>query len=90
VLKHAGASAVNIVLERRRAELRIIIEDNGVGFQPEAIGDSDGGRRRLGLVGIHERALLAGGRVEIESAPGEGTTLYVKIPITPKEREGNL
>lgn len=81
VLKHARASAVSILLEQRRDELRLVIEDNGVGFNPQAPAHRRSGRRRLGLVGMQERATLAGGGLEIESAPGAGTTIYVRIPL---------
>ncbi len=77
VLKHARASAVSIVLERQRSDLRLVVEDNGVGFDLQAVR----GEGRLGLVGIRERAALAGGAVEIETAPNAGTTLYVQIPV---------
>lgn len=81
VLKHARASAVSIVLERQRSDLRLAVEDNGIGFDLQAV--RSGGR--LGLVGIRERAALAGGWMEIETAPNAGTTLYVQIPV---QREG--
>jgi PAS domain S-box-containing protein len=81
VLKHAQASAVSIVLERQRADLRLIVEDDGVGFEPQVVR----GGRRLGLVGIRERAALTGGWVDIESAPAAGTTLFVQIPVHKEE-----
>jgi signal transduction histidine kinase len=67
-----------VIVNRRGGAIRIIIEDDGVGFDPEAV------RRRgqsLGLQGIRERAALFGGDLTIESAPGQGTTLFVEIPI---------
>lgn len=85
VLKHAQASAVSIVVERNRGVLRLIVEDNGVGFDAEAVQETGGAGRRLGLVGIRERAALAGGWVEIETAPGAGTTLFVQIPVQKEE-----
>jgi signal transduction histidine kinase len=81
VLKHAEAAGVNILLERRRSMLCMAIEDNGVGFDPQAAAHKRAGRRRLGLVGMQERASLAGGTVEIESAPGAGTTVFVRVPL---------
>jgi signal transduction histidine kinase len=76
VLKHAQASRVSVMLEYRYDELLVIVEDNGCGFQPE------GERNGLGLVGIHERIALVGGKLNIESAPGLGTTLVIRIPAT--------
>jgi signal transduction histidine kinase len=53
-----------------------VLEDDGAGFDPGAIrGDG------LGLVGMRERAVLIGGLFEIESAPGKGTTIYVRVPF---------
>ncbi|MFN8491149.1 MAG: PAS domain S-box protein [Caldilineaceae bacterium] len=89
VLKHARASAVSVILERRSQELRVIIEDNGVGFDQNALDGQAEGRRPLGLIGMRERAALVGGRVELETAPGAGTTLYVYIPLIPNKREAN-
>jgi signal transduction histidine kinase len=76
VLKHAQASRVSVMLEYRYDELLVIVEDNGRGFQPEIEGDG------LGLVGIQERVALVGGKLNIESAPGLGTTLAIRIPAT--------
>lgn len=74
VLKHAHASRVSVMLEYRYDELLVIVEDNGRGFQPEV--ETDG----LGIIGINERAALVGGKVKIESVPGLGTTLAIRIP----------
>jgi signal transduction histidine kinase len=76
VLKHAQASRVSVMLEYRYDELLLIVEDNGCGFQPEV--ERDG----LGLIGIHERVALIGGKLKLESAPGLGTTLAIRIPAT--------
>ncbi|MFC1458553.1 ATP-binding protein [Microvirga arabica] len=88
VLKHAQARHLSIVLEQRARSLHIIIEDDGVGFRPDAV-DSVGlssdqklrSRPPLGLSGIRERLSLVNGTLWIESEPGEGTTLFIQIPI---------
>ncbi len=81
VLKHAQASSVSVIVERRAGELRVIIEDDGVGFEPSpGAGDGVGGRQ-VGLIGMAERATLAGGELTIESAPGAGTSIYLHIPL---------
>jgi two-component system, chemotaxis family, CheB/CheR fusion protein len=80
VLKHAQASTVSIIVERRPRELRVIVEDNGVGFEPTQ-GRGDNGGRQMGLLGMAERAALAGGELRIESEPGAGTTIYLLIPL---------
>jgi len=76
VLKHAEATRVSVMLEYRYDELLVIVEDNGHGFQTEVE------RNGLGLIGINERVGLVGGKLNIESAPGLGTTLAIRIPAT--------
>ncbi len=78
VLKHAQANRVSVMLEYRFDELLVIVEDNGRGFQPEAQLKE---RTGLGLVGIHERLALVGGTLNIESTPGSGATLVIRIPV---------
>jgi signal transduction histidine kinase len=79
VLKHAQATRVSVMLEYRYDELLVIVEDNGRGFQPEVPLKVNGG---LGLVGINERVALVGGNLNIESEPGCGTTLAIRIPAS--------
>jgi PAS domain S-box-containing protein len=84
--KHARASSVTILLEGRADAVSLIIEDDGVGFDSEnTSGVNDKG---LGLVGIRERAALVGGTAEVESQPGEGTRVIVRIPIPHPEQKG--
>lgn len=81
VLKHAQASAVSVLVEQRANELRMIIEDDGVGFErSQSTGNGTGGRR-VGLIGMAERVALAGGTLTIESEPGMGTSIYLHIPL---------
>ncbi|HYE14778.1 MAG TPA: CheR family methyltransferase, partial [Pyrinomonadaceae bacterium] len=80
VAKHAGATSVDILLERRDDHAVLIMEDDGRGFDPFRV-ETDGVRRGMGLIGIRERAALVGGTVEIESAPGKGTTVFVRTPV---------
>jgi PAS domain S-box-containing protein len=87
ITKHAKASMVTVLLERRGDEVILIIEDNGVGFRAGSEPTSDPSKG-LGLVGMGERAQLVGGRTEIESAPGRGTTIFVRVPAgTPVSSE---
>lgn len=79
VLKHAKARTLSIVMERRPAQLRLIVEDDGIGFDPDAVG---GEPYRLGLSGIRERLSLVGGSLLLEAAPGAGTTLFMQIPLS--------
>ena len=80
IAKHARARHVEIILERRTDQVSLIVEDDGVGFIP---ADMDGERRGFGLLGMQERAALVGATVQIESAPGEGTTIFVRTPTMP-------
>jgi len=79
VAKHAHASRVDIALEQAGDFVSIIVEDNGVGFVPSDARASGGG---FGLIGMRERAALAGAVVQIESTPGVGTTLMLRAPVT--------
>lgn len=89
ILKHAQATAVSVILEQRSKELQVIIEDNGIGFDPNAVGSQEAGRRALGLIGMKERVALVGGQVDLETAPGTGTTIYVHIPLITNKWEEN-
>jgi signal transduction histidine kinase len=75
VVKHAQAKRVSIVLMRRDRSVSAVIEDDGRGFSS---GDSD--EDGLGLLGMRERISLVGGRLEVESSPGSGTTLSIEVP----------
>jgi signal transduction histidine kinase len=76
VVKHAQARHVSIVLTRRNASVAAVIEDDGRGFGAET------GSNGLGILGMQERVALVGGRVEVESSPGSGTTLSIEVPLT--------
>jgi PAS domain S-box-containing protein len=81
VAKHAGAQRVDIVIERHAENVRMAIEDDGHGFDDATASKSPDGRRPLGLIGMRERAELVGGTFEVESRPGAGTTIFVRIPL---------
>jgi len=82
VLKHANASKVSIVLEKKSDGLALVLEDNGVGFDPDSIGAATSGSSRggLGLSGMKERVALLGGTIAIESTSGKGSTIFARIP----------
>ena len=86
VAKHAGATHVSLLIERRGDEAAVIIEDNGRGFDPDKVLASRERAAMMGLLGMRERAALIDGEVQIESQPGQGTTVFVRIPI--KQRSG--
>jgi len=79
-MKYAQARQVDVLLERRDNQVVLIVEDDGVGFDPEKEA-SDGGDKGMGLIGMHERAALVGGTLQIESKPQAGTTIFARVPI---------
>lgn len=81
VVRHAQAERVAVILEATGQQLQLIIEDNGKGFPPDDTDNGDQRPLRLGLLGIRERLALVGGKLEVESTPGLGTTLFVRVPV---------
>ena len=79
VLKHSRAHAVTVELHFRESETVLDIRDDGVGFDPRRSGDSGG----LGLASIRERTARIGGTLELESKPGKGTHICIRLPGTP-------
>ena len=77
--RHATAAQVTISLEFADDSLRLLVEDDGVGFdQDHEVRPEDG--HSLGLPGMGERARLVGGRLKVRSQPGRGTTVEVLVP----------
>ncbi len=81
VRKHAAASQVSLIAERRGPELRVIVEDDGCGFDAASMTSPTDSWRRLGLRGMAERAALVAGSLDIESAQGHGTTVFLSVPL---------
>ena len=77
VMRHAAASQVNVILERKDDTLLVEVRDNGIGIKEGRIFDS----KSLGLTGIRERVLLLGGEAVISGKPGEGTVVRVTLPM---------
>jgi signal transduction histidine kinase len=82
VLKHAKARRVSVLLERRADLASLIVEDDGIGFDSDAILQAAGTQNKLGLLGMKERIRLAGGTFNIESTIDRGTTVFVRIPLS--------
>lgn len=80
VYRHAQATAVLIQVGVEGDQVVIDIEDDGKGFDPAAASEQEG-RRPWGLMGIGERAEILGGKARIDSAPGKGTRVAVRIPL---------
>jgi signal transduction histidine kinase len=75
VARHSGASRASVLAAAHEGRLRVVVEDDGRGFDPEAP------TARMGLAGIRERVELIGGRLRIESAPGAGTAVIVDLEV---------
>jgi signal transduction histidine kinase len=83
VARHARARHVEVTLTAQGVALELTVRDDGVGFNVERL------RTGPGLAGMGERAELAGGRLDIESAAGAGTTLRARFPLpSPKNLAG--
>ena len=80
VLKHAHATKLGVNLWREPHTLCLRVTDNGCGFQPDHAFDSSNGN--FGLLGIRERTERLGGELRLESRPGEGTHLELKVPVS--------
>ncbi|MDR7404416.1 MAG: GAF domain-containing sensor histidine kinase [Armatimonadota bacterium] len=81
VRTHARATAVQIRARVDDDGCTASVTDNGIGFDVAAYRAQPPGRRHLGLVSMEERAALVGGRLDVESAPGRGTTVTVRVPL---------
>jgi len=84
VAKHSQARRVEVILERRPDCVLLILEDDGVGFAQAEGGGPDQG---FGLVGMRERAALVGASLQIDSTPGQGTTILVRLAVPARVRE---
>jgi signal transduction histidine kinase len=75
VVRHAHATRVDVLVERRGERVLLMVEDDGVGFEQDLVQRGD----HFGLLGMRERAEALGGSLVIESAPGAGTTVVVEV-----------
>ena len=78
VARHAGASQVQVSLDLKDQSILLLVKDDGRGFNQDEIAT----KKTLGILGIRERAVMMNGDYSISSAPGEGTTTTVRVPIT--------
>jgi signal transduction histidine kinase len=76
VLKHASASSANLRVRQDDGRVRIAVEDDGSGFDPDSV---DGGR---GLLGMRERIELLGGELDVRSEPARGTRVSADVPLS--------
>lgn len=85
VAKHSEASWISVTAQHADGQLRIVVEDDGKGFDPEVINETRS--RCFGLSGMRERLALVGGYFAVESAPGQGTTIYASLPAATRQAE---
>ena len=76
IARHSGAANASVIANRRGGKLRVVVEDDGRGFDPSAPSE------RLGIAGIRERVALLGGAVRIDSDISGGTTVIVELEVT--------
>ena len=89
VVKHAQATHARVLLRREADALRIIVEDDGVGFEVSNVTVKPDAIRTFGLFNIRERVEYLGGRVKIRSEPGSGTRVTLMAPLKVDEtRQG--
>jgi len=76
IVKHAEATSVSIVVTNAGSSIRTVIEDDGKGFDEAGVREG-----ALGIVGMRERVSLLGGRLDVQTSPGGGTTVVAEFPI---------
>jgi signal transduction histidine kinase len=77
IIRHAKASRVDVNLTEKEGALILSVKDNGRGISEEEIANT----RSIGLVGMRERAMLIGGEISLQGAPGKGTTMTLRVPL---------
>ena len=85
VARHAGVDTARVRVRIVEGSVAVEVEDRGAGFEPDAARVSG---RSSGLTGMSERAALVGGRLTVESAPGQGTRLVATLPLGRGDRGG--
>ncbi len=81
VAKHANAENIDVSIEKVARKILLTITDDGAGFMPDSALDRSGDYSGFGLLGIKERALPFGGKVVIDSQPGQGACLSLELPL---------
>lgn len=77
VVRHARATSVSVVATARGGSVRLVVEDDGVGFEPDALAPAE----MVGLLGMRERLELLGGSLRLESTPGHGCSVHARLPV---------
>jgi two-component system CheB/CheR fusion protein len=88
ISKHAHPTRVDVVLATSDGQVVLVIEDDGVGFDPS---EEPRAAKGFGLLGMRERATLVGATLQVESAPGKGTSVFLRCPVAKEAAvEGRL
>jgi len=87
VLAHGAATSVSLSLAVRDGSIRLLVRDNGKGFHPDRALKAD--RKSMGLRSMKEMAEILGGRVDVRSAPGKGTSIALALPARPAAAKSN-
>ncbi len=80
--KHAGATEVKVTLDFDGGGFRCTVADDGVGFHPAEVPSEPSAEGGFGLASMRQRAEAVGGRLEVSSAPGEGTAVTFAVPVS--------
>lgn len=89
VTRHARARDVEVEVERRTDEVRLRVRDDGRGFDPTTAREAAERGGSLGLLAMEERVTLLGGNIHWQSAPGQGTELTARLPLTGSDQRGH-
>ncbi|NJD19523.1 MAG: PAS domain S-box protein [Gemmatimonadetes bacterium] len=81
-LRHSGTDRARVAVWVEDERIAALVEDTGRGFRAAQVSADGGG---LGLLGMQERAVMLGGRVLVDSTPGEGTRVRIELPTSPVE-----
>jgi signal transduction histidine kinase len=87
IVKHSGAAETKVMLTRDGSQVRLVIEDNGKGFDFDPSSGPGLRGRGFGLTSISERARMLGGKEVIRGIPGEGTKVSITVPLWDRSLE---
>ena len=88
ILRHSKASKVKILLEFKNQGIKVMIKDNGVGFDLPKILRYSKLPHAWGLLGMRERVDLLNGNLDIDTKPGKGTVIGIEVPYKAEEEDG--
>jgi len=81
IVKHSKATEAKVTIRKAGPVLRALIQDNGCGFDATFLPGQSPAQAGFGLRGIRERVRTLGGRLQLDSRAGEGTTAIIEVPI---------